>query len=344
MNLPVDKLVATGLIPDFVLRSFINKYLNLRLSEVSRDYKNKDNYLNDLVSEFKNGPIAIETDEANNQHYMVPPKFFEYCLGKHLKYSCCHWEKATNLDEAEKEILEITIERSGIKDGDRILELGHGWGAITLFLGEKFPNSEILAVSNSSRQGEYILEQAKNRGITNIRIQTADMNDLELDEKFDRVISIEMFEHMRNYHELLKRISSWLNPEGTLFVHIFTHKDYTYKYEVVDHTDWMSKYFFSGGIMPGQNIFNSLQEHMTVKDQWKVNGKHYAKTCRAWLNKTDRYKSEIMELFRDHYSQQDARKWFHFWRVFFMSCEELFNYDNGNEWFVTHYLLQPNKI
>lgn len=339
----IDKIVSKGLLPDFVVRKGINTLLKKRLDDeygTSFDYAESKRH--QLVTELKESPVAIETDKANDQHYMVPPEFFLNALGNRLKYSCAHWDKAKNLDEAELEMLELTIERAGIQDGDKILELGHGWGAITLFMAEKFPNSEILAVSNSKDQGKFILQRAAERGLKNISIKTDNVATLELEEKFDRVISIEMFEHMRNYKELLKRISTWLNPEGTLFVHIFVHKELTYKFEVVDETDWMSKYFFSGGIMPSEHLLYYFKDDMHVDNHWRVNGTHYGKTARAWLENMDKNKDKIMQIFDKHYPKGEANKWFNYWRIFFMSCEELWNYKDGSEWFVGHYLLKKN--
>lgn len=340
----LDSMIAKGVIPDVLVRSGIKKFIKKRLKD---EYGDRRDFLEDkrkeLVKELKTSPIAIETDKANDQHYMVPPEFFVKCLGPRLKYSCCHWDHAKNLEEAEVEMLELTMERAAIKDGDKILELGHGWGAVTLFMAEKFPNSEITAVSNSKFQGEYILERAKERGLNNIKIKTADVAQLQMDEKFDRVISIEMFEHMRNYKQLLKNINSWLNDNGTLFVHIFAHKELTYKYEVVDETDWMSKYFFSGGIMPSEHLFYYFQDDMKVREHWRVNGIHYAKTAKAWLDNMDENRDEIISIFEKHYPQGEANKWFQYWRIFYMSCEELWNFKNGNEWLVGHYLFEKSN-
>ena len=337
----IDSLLATGVVPDFLIKKGIQSLLKKRLKdEYGPSFETLEQRRERLIGELKSSPVAIKTDLANDQHYMVPPKFFEKCLGKHLKYSCGHWDKATNLDEAEKEMLELTIERAQIEDGHRILELGHGWGAITLFMAEKFPNSEILAVSNSSQQREFILERARERGLKNIKIQTCDMNDLELDQKFDRVISIEMFEHMRNYQNLLERISGWMSPEGKLFVHIFVHKELSYKFDVVDETDWMSQYFFSGGIMPSDHLLYYFQKDLKVVQHHRVKGTHYAKTAKAWREKMDQNKAEIMRIFEEHYPSGESAKWFSYWRIFYMSCEELWQFDEGREWFVSHYLFE----
>jgi cyclopropane-fatty-acyl-phospholipid synthase len=340
----IDSLIGNGIVPDFALRLGINNLLKKRLEdEYGDDFDKADKKRLELIKELENSPVAIETDKANDQHYMVPPEFFVKCLGNNLKYSSCYWDKAQNLDEAEIEMLELTVERAGIKDGDKILELGHGWGAITLFMAKKFPNSKITAVSNSKFQGDFIMDRARERGLDNITINTADVTNLQMEEKFDRVISIEMFEHMRNYKELLKRISTWLNPEGTLFVHIFVHKELSYKFDVVDESDWMSKYFFSGGIMPSEHLLYYFKEDMVVDQHWRVNGTHYGKTARAWLENQDNNKEFIMDLFEKHYPKGEAKKWFNYWRVFYMACEELWNYKDGSEWFVGHYLLKKNS-
>ena len=334
----INTLLEKGIVPDFLIRKGIRSLLRQRL---------KDEYSNDseqkrkaLIEELKTSVIAIETQKANDQHYMVPPDFFLHSLGARLKYSCCHWDEARNLGEAEEEMLKLTVTRAHIQDGDRILELGHGWGAITLYMAEKFPNSKITAVSNSKSQGLFILEKARQMGLSNIEIITADVTNFTIDQKFDRVISIEMFEHMRNYQLLMERISSWLKPEGTLFIHVFAHKELTYKFEVVDDSDWMSKYFFSGGIMPSEHLFYYFQDHLVVKEHWKVNGIHYAKTAKAWLDNTDKNKKEILSIFKKHYPRGEELKWFNYWRIFFMSCEELWNFNGGNEWVVGHYLLK----
>jgi cyclopropane-fatty-acyl-phospholipid synthase len=336
----LDYIIAKGLLPDFIIRFFIRKLLKKRLkTEYGNGIEFVDKKREDLLLDLYNSPIAINTDSANDQHYMLPTSFFTKCLGERLKYSCCFWQAADGLNKAEEEMLKLTVKRAGLKDGDHILELGHGWGAITLYMAEQFPNSQITAVSNSSSQGEYILQKAKDKNINNIEILTADILELEIDEKFDRIISVEMFEHVRNYSLLLSKINNWLKTNGTLFVHMFTHKELMYKYQVEDRTDWMSKYFFTGGIMPSEHILYYFQDHMIVKRHWRISGTHYGKTLNAWLKLMDQNKLNIMEIFKYHYGEKKATKWFNFWRVFFMSCEELFCYKSGNEWFVTHYLL-----
>ena len=224
-----------------------------------------------------------------------------------------------------------------------ILELGCGWGSLTLYMAEHFPDSSITAVSNSSDQREFILSKARKQGFDNIEVITCDMNDFAAERKFDRVVSIEMFEHMRNYKILLQRISSWLRSDGKLFVHIFCHKSLIYSFEARDEGDWMAKYFFTGGLMPAYSMFEHFQDGMRLEKQWQVNGTHYERTARHWLTNMDNKNTEIMNIFEIFYGKKDARLWFMRWRIFFMACEELFGYNSGNEWLVGHYLFNKNN-
>ena len=340
----IDKALSRGLIPDQLIRAGIQHFIKKRLREdIGSTVKERDENRLRFIQEMKNSPVAIETDLANDQHYCLPTEFFELILGRSLKYSCCHWDEASDLNEAEDEMLEITIERANISDGMDILELGCGWGAITLKMAKKFPNSKILAISNSSMQREFILDNAKILGLSNIDVETHDVATLEMSRKFDRIVSVEMFEHMRNYSLLLERISTWLNPEGKLFVHIFVHRDVPYRYEVKDDSDWMSKYFFSGGIMPSAHLLHYFSDHMKVKNYWAVDGINYQKTARAWLENMDNEKSKVFKVLKKHYGNNDYKKWFHYWRVFFMSVEELWKHRKGSEWFVGHYLLEKTN-
>jgi cyclopropane-fatty-acyl-phospholipid synthase len=294
-----------------------------------------------LVEELKNTPIAINTADANAQHYEVPADFFQLVLGKHLKYSSGYWkEGTTSIDASEKDMLEITCSRAELKDGQNILELGCGWGSLSLFIAEKYPNSKITSVSNSHSQKAFIDGQAQKRNIKNLTIITADMNVFQIGEKFDRVVSVEMFEHMRNYELLMNKVASFLNPNGKLFVHIFTHKDYAYKFEVIDDSDWMSKYFFTGGIMPSDHLLLYFQKELKIEQHWRVSGTHYEKTSNAWLQNMDAHKPKIMEIMERVYGKKDALKWWSYWRIFFMACAELWGYKGGKEWMVSHYLFQ----
>ncbi len=223
----------------------------------------------------------------------------------------------------------------------RILELGCGWGSLTLWMAEKYPAAKITAVSNSRSQRAHILEQAKNRGIDqNLTVVTCDMNDFDTDQQFDRVVSVEMFEHMRNYQQLLNRISRWLVPDGKLFVHIFCHRELVYKFQDEGSTDWMSRYFFSGGIMPNDELLSWFQDDVSLVKRWRWNGAHYQKTCEAWLANMDANREPIMKVLIETYGAQDAKRWFHRWRMFYLACSELFGFHGGNEWYVAHYLFE----
>eukprot|EP01029_Cantina_marsupialis_P011648 TRINITY_DN2590_c0_g3_i1.p1 TRINITY_DN2590_c0_g3~~TRINITY_DN2590_c0_g3_i1.p1 ORF type:complete len:340 (+),score=27.19 TRINITY_DN2590_c0_g3_i1:75-1094(+) len=332
-------IVEKGLIPDSLIRIKIRGLLKQRLQNERKQFN-----INKLVDELKESPIAINTNAANEQHYELPAGFFEKVLGRYLKYSCGFWDESTNdLDEAEKKMLKKTIERAEIQDGHDILELGCGWGSLSLYMAQKFPNSHITAVSNSHSQREYIQAKALGMRITNLHIITADMNNFNINEKFDRVISVEMFEHMRNYQELLLRINGFLKLTGKLFVHVFSHKELTYKFEIQDSSDWMSKYFFTGGIMPGENLFSHFQEHLTIEKRWHMNGTHYEKTAEAWLQKMDEQKNEIMPIFKETYGTNQAVRWWVYWRIFFMACSELWGYRQGEEWSISHYLFSKRN-
>lgn len=335
-----DQLLVNNQIPDFLIRLGIRKYLKQRLEEENHgDADSQKLYLLNFVEKLKTFPIAVNTADANEQHYEVPTLFYQYCLGKNLKYSCGFWKDGvTDINTSETDMLEITCERAVLSNGQKVLELGCGWGSLSLFMSAKFPESSFTVVSNSRTQKEYIDQQAINRNIKNLKVITADMNTFEIDEKFDRVVSVEMFEHMRNYQLLMKKVASFLKDDGKLFVHIFTHKEYAYLFEVKDETDWMSKYFFSGGVMPSNDLLLYFNDDLQIEQQWLVNGTHYAKTSEAWLDNMDTHKAEIMPLFEQTYGKDQAVKWWVYWRIFYMSCAELWNYNHGNEWMVSHYL------
>ena len=291
-----------------------------------------------MIEKLNNSPIALVPDKANEQHYEVPPEFFKLVLGKHMKYSSGYWEKNNySLDESERYMLDKSCVRAELKDGHSILELGCGWGSLTCFMAKRFPNSNITAVSNSADQKKVILNRCEKENINNVNVITADMNDFSIDNKFDRVVSIEMFEHMRNYQVLLERISNWLVDNGKLFIHIFTHKDLVYPFEDSGDGDWMAREFFSGGIMPSHKLLLHFNKHMGIESIWKVSGTHYSKTSLAWLEMMDKNKVEILNIFSKTYGQSEKEKWFQRWRIFFMSCEQLFGFKNGTEWGVSHY-------
>ena len=335
-------LAEKGFLPDLLIRLGIKRLCGQRLSETNtlglEELENSHQQWIDLLTE---SPVAIVPEKANEQHYEVPPKFFELVLGANLKYSSGYWSKEVfSLDESELEMLKITCERAGLVDGQDILELGCGWGSLTCFMAQKFPNSKITAVSNSKDQRNFIQQKNDKLNLQNIKVFTADMNDFSTDEKFDRVISIEMFEHMRNYDELLKRIDGWLKQNGKLFVHIFSHKEVAYPFEDKGDGDWMAREFFSGGQMPSHRLLMSFPDRMKIEKDWRVSGTHYEKTSLAWLHKMDTNKIEVLELFKTTYGEKDASAWFQRWRIFFMSCEVLFGFNEGSEWGVSHYLFE----
>jgi cyclopropane-fatty-acyl-phospholipid synthase len=335
-----DSLLEKNKVPDFLIRKGIRGLLKQRLQEENKgNTEAQQQHFMLLVDELKKSPIAINTTDANQQHYEVPTKFYEYCLGKHLKYSSGYWkEGVTDIDTSEKDMLEITCERAELQDGQTVLELGCGWGSLSLFMAAKFPKSIFTVVSNSRTQKSHIDEQSKNRGIHNLIVITADINVFAIDTKFDRIVSVEMFEHMRNYQLLMQKVASFLKTDGKLFVHIFTHKEYAYKFEIKDESDWMSKYFFTGGIMPSDHLLIYFNEHLNIEQHWHVSGIHYSKTSEAWLQNMDKHKTEIIPLFVETYGKEQAVKWWVYWRIFYMACAELWGYNNGNEWIVSHYL------
>ena len=334
----IDFLLNHNLVPDFLIRQKIRKLNDERLSIERGKYSSE--YVENFIQDLKSLPIAIETKSANDQHYEVPAEFFKLCLGEHLKYSCCYWvNKNDNLNTAEKNMLQLTCERAGLIDGLSILELGCGWGAISLWMAKNYPNSKITSVSNSESQKKYIYKECEKRGITNLEVITADMNVFQTEEKFDRVVSVEMFEHMKNYDILLNRISNWLKDSGKLFVHIFTHKTFSYHFETEGKNNWMGKYFFTGGIMPSHNLLDHFNNDLKIVKNWIVDGTHYHRTAESWLDNMDANKDKITDIFKLTYGRNHT-KWRVYWRIFFMACSELWKTNNGNEWQVSHYLFK----
>jgi cyclopropane-fatty-acyl-phospholipid synthase len=337
----IDALLEKNILPDWLVRIGIRRLLAQRIKEES-DGDRPRVPLEQYVHDLKHRPIAEDTRAANEEHYEVPTAFFLRCLGKRLKYSGCLYPTGNEtLDQAEEAMLALYVERARLADGQDILELGCGWGSFSLYMAEHFPNSRITGVSNSRTQKEFIDSEARKRGFKNLRIITCDMNSFDIDAGgFDRVVSVEMFEHMKNYQALMAGVARWLRPGGLLFVHIFTHKNLAYHFVAKDDSDWMARYFFTGGQMPSHELLMQFQERLSLVSDWKVNGSHYQKTAEHWLVNMDRNRDEIMPLFRDTYGPEHATKWWVYWRVFYMSCAELWGFRRGEEWIVSHYLFK----
>ena len=331
-----------GLLPDKLIKFGIKKLCKDRLSWAKQSGpENLEQFHQDFIDELKTSPIALIPKIVNEQHYEVPASFFEIVLGKNLKYSSALWPKGVKkLDVAEQKMLDLTFERAQIENGMSVLELGCGWGSLTCYMAKKLPESKIVAVSNSRDQKLFIENKCKQERISNIEVITADMNDFTIRDKFDRVISIEMFEHMRNYYKLLEKIDSFLKSSGKLFVHIFTHKEMVYPFEDGGDGDWMAREFFSGGIMPSHRLLLYFQDHLNIEKIWRVSGVHYSKTSKAWLENMDKNKLKLIPIISKNYGIKYTSIWFQRWRIFFMACEELFGLYNGTEWGVSHYLFK----
>jgi cyclopropane-fatty-acyl-phospholipid synthase len=333
----IDALLEKNLFPDWLVRFGIRRLLARRIREERARY-DRAAYVADLTTR----ALAEQTAAANEQHYEVPTPFYRYCLGKRLKYSGCLYPTGReSLDEAEEHMLALYVGRARLADGQDILELGCGWGSLCLYNAERFPNARITAISNSRTQKEHIDAEARKRGLKNLRIVTRDINVFDIDPGgFDRVVSVEMFEHLKNYRQLFRNIARWLRPGGLLFTHIFTHREFSYHFVPRDGTDWMSRYFFAGGQMPAHDLLMQFQDDLNLLQDWKVNGRHYRQTAEHWLKNMDARRDEILPLFRDAYGPDQAEKWWAYWRVFYMACAELWGYRDGEEWLVSHYLFE----
>ena len=332
------KAVERGWVPDSIVRSGIRSLCRQRMREIQIPQAQQSQHLDEFVRNMGKAPVAPLVHKANEQHYEVPAAFFQQVLGAQLKYSSAFWDGVDTLDEAEVQALVLSCEHADLKDGQQVLELGCGWGSLTLWMAKRYPNSSITAVSNSHSQRRFIEQRAMEGGLGNVRVITADINHFSIDQGFDRIVSVEMFEHLRNYASIFDRVAGWLKPDGRFFMHIFCHHSTPYLFEVRDDTDWMSRYFFSGGMMPSADLPLKFQDSLGFKNRWDWSGVEYQKTAEAWLDKLDAARDEVFAIFSDTYGPADAKMWINRWRIFFMACAELFGMRGGDEWRVSHFL------
>jgi cyclopropane-fatty-acyl-phospholipid synthase len=340
MNL-ID-LAETGFAPDWLVRVGIRQLLKQRLRSLPDSaVADPSRRVAEFAERLRNSPLAIATAAANEQHYEVPVEFYQHVLGPQLKYSACHFATAdASLAEAEQAMLRLTCERAELEDHMHILELGCGWGSLTMWMAQEYPHSQITAVSNSASQREFIERTSLVRQLSNVQVITADMREFATEEKFDRVVSVEMFEHMRNYEMLFRRVSQWLTVDGKAFVHVFCHRTTPYRFETEGAGNWMGRHFFTGGTMPSADLFGHFADDLAIAQQWQVDGMHYWRTCEEWLRNLDANRATILARFAQDMSAKDARRQLQRWRMFFMACAELFRFEQGQEWFVTHYLFE----
>lgn len=324
--------------PDFVTRPAIDSLVSEARRRLKREGPHDEAA---FARDMARRAIAEHVEAANDQHYELPSEFFRICLGRRLKYSCCLYPTATTtLDEAEEAALAETCEHAALEDGQAILELGCGWGSLSLWMAERYPRSRITAVSNSQGQRGHIEAEARARGLTNLTVVTRDMNDFEPGEVFDRIVSVEMFEHMANWRALLGRAKGWLKSGGRLFVHVFTHRDAPYRFDHTVSDDFIAQHFFTGGVMPSHGLMRQFPDLFEVEREWTWNGTHYQRTADDWLKNMDAQPERVMALMRQTYGS-DAALWRRRWRRFFMATAGLFGNDGGNTWAVSHYLLKP---
>jgi len=336
------ELAERGLLPDSLIRWGIQQLDKKRLRLEDRgDIEKQHQALERFIDELRNSPVAVQVHKPKEQHYELPPAFFEKVLGKWMKYSSCYWPQGVDsLDKAEEAMLELTCERAQLEDGMEILELGSGWGSLSRWMAEKYPNSRVVTVSNSRPQGEFIKARCAALKLDNVEVIRADMNDFHTDQTFHRIVSVEMFEHMRNWEKLLARASTWLKSGGKLFLHIFTHRKFAYIFEEEGEDNWLGRYFFTAGLMASHDLLFNFQKDLSVEDHWRLNGMHYKKTADAWLSNLDSRRDQVLPILVETYGQGQAERWLQRWRIFFLACSELWGYGNGEEWLVSHYRLK----
>ncbi|GAP38844.1 cyclopropane-fatty-acyl-phospholipid synthase family protein [Piscinibacter sakaiensis] len=334
--------VEQGYVPDRVVRLGIQRLLKERLAEIHADDGEAAAVLKaDFIASMRAAPMAPLPELANAQHYEVPAAFFAQVLGPHRKYSCCHWGPGVEtLEAAEAEALRITCERAGLEDGQDVLELGCGWGSLSLWMAEHYPRSRITALSNSASQRAYIEAEAARRGLGNLRVLTRDINDFDTAARHDRIVSVEMFEHLRNWPEAFRRVAGWLKPGGRFFMHVFVHRDTPYAFTDRDASDWMSRQFFSGGMMPSDDLALHFQDDLKLLQRWRWDGRHYQRTAEAWLALQDARRAAVRPVLAEAYGEADADLWHQRWRLFFLAVAELFGHDRGQTWAVGHYLFE----
>lgn len=342
MTTATEQLLSRGLLPDAVVRYGIRRLLRRRLRALhDGDPVRQGQLLTEWIASLDQAPVAIEQDAANAQHYEVPPAFYGLVLGRHRKYSCGYWPQADmDLDAAEAAMLELTCERAGLEDGMRVLDLGCGWGALSLWIAARYPRCQVLAASNSANQRAFIESQRDQRGLRNLECLRADMSQAEPPGRFDRVLSVEMFEHLRNWRRMFARVARWLDPDGRFFLHVFTHRSTGYAFADRGAGDWMARRFFTGGQMPADAQPLHLQDDLAVERHWRVPGTHYQRTAEAWLQNLDRNRDAVARVLGEA-AGNDGRRAANEWRVFFMACAELWGFRQGSEWLVSHYLLRP---
>ena len=337
------ELAERRLVPDALIRRQVRRLLRTRLADEAARHS-EPGAADAWIAHMRTAPIALSTVEANDQHYEVPVDFYRRVLGPRLKYSSALYPPGiADLAAAEEAMLDLTARRARLADGQRVLELGCGWGSLTFWMAEAYPRSEIVAVSNSASQRAWIEGQARQRGIENIRVITADVNTFQAEGRFDRVVSVEMFEHARNWEALLGRIRGWLAPNGLVFLHFFAHQRFAYPFEAFGSDDWMGRHFFTGGMMPVKDLPSRLRIPFEVTERWDVSGEHYARTAEAWLRNLDSHRAAVTALFSKYEPRDAAERRLQRWRIFFISCAELFGFAGGGEWLVSHTLLSPRS-